>query len=185
MFRGAFLNTQPIPDDSPSGRRGPVVPWSWPRGARVLLGILSMVVSMVLTIVSRDVRPSDEPLPAIPDLVLDPNTAPPRALTALPHIGPALVQRLVEARNERPFASLDDLGDRIRGIGPVTLARIAPYLHIEAASLSGPTSENLATSEGVKPGRKRKASLRKPMRMAMPAPTPLPSRLAAVPELGR
>jgi competence protein ComEA len=65
-----------------------------------------------------------------PKLILDPNTAPPEILTALPGLGPGLVRNWIAAREERPFRSLDDLERRVRGIGPATLARIAPYLEI-------------------------------------------------------
>ena len=63
----------------------------------------------------------------IPALRLDPNTVPPEVLTALPRIGPALVDRWVEAREERPFRSLDDVRGRVRGLGPATFERIAPF----------------------------------------------------------
>lgn len=139
MFRSASLNTHPLESGPPTERRGSVVPWSWPTGARVLLASLAMAVALGLTTASRDIRTSTEPIAAPPELVLDPNSAPPRALAALPHIGPALASRLVEARTERPFSSLDDLRNRVRGVGPVTLARIAPYLQVD--EVSGRTPE--------------------------------------------
>ncbi len=63
----------------------------------------------------------------IPALRLDPNTVPPEVLTALPRMGPALVDRWVEAREERPFRSLEDVRGRVRGLGPATFDQIAPY----------------------------------------------------------
>lgn len=65
-----------------------------------------------------------------PKLILDPNTAPPELLMALPGLGPGLIRNWVEARDERPFETLDDIERRVRGIGPATLNRIAPYLQI-------------------------------------------------------
>lgn len=46
------------------------------------------------------------------------NTASQAELAALPGIGPAIAQRIVAARAERPFVSLEDLDQRVKGIGP-------------------------------------------------------------------
>jgi competence protein ComEA len=49
-------------------------------------------------------------------------------LAELPEIGPTLAQRIVESRSEAgPFVDHDDL-QRVRGIGPLTLERMRPYL---------------------------------------------------------
>jgi Helix-hairpin-helix motif len=178
MFRGASLNTQPIDGDPPMERQGWFVPWSWPAGSRVLLACLAMAVAWVLSTADRNVRPSSEPLTRPPELVLDPNTAPLHALAALPHIGPALANRLHEARTERPFTSLDDLKDRVRGVGPVTLAQIAPYLKVDMEP--GFNSKTLIASEGRQPARKPKTSRRKTIRSIQPAPMSDPPRLAAI-----
>ena len=51
---------------------------------------------------------------------MDINRADPNELVRLPRIGPVTAQRIVAARRERPFSSLEDLG-RVPGIGPATL----------------------------------------------------------------
>lgn len=61
-------------------------------------------------------------------------------LSQLPGIGEALARRIVESREaEGPYADLDRL-ERVRGIGPKTLARIKPYLRPipPAAEVAGP-----------------------------------------------
>jgi competence protein ComEA len=49
-------------------------------------------------------------------------------LAVLPEIGPTLAQRIVESRQTAgPFVDHEDLR-RVRGIGPLTLERLRPYL---------------------------------------------------------
>lgn len=68
---------------------------------------------------------------------LDVNRASAAQLEALPGIGPALAGRILEDRERRgPFASAADLG-RVRGIGPVTLRKIEPYLIFRTAQEEG------------------------------------------------
>jgi competence protein ComEA len=62
-------------------------------------------------------------------LRIDPNTAPLAVLETLPRIGPAMAGRIIEVR---PFADLDDLDRRVRGIGPATRAALAPHLWFES-----------------------------------------------------
>jgi competence protein ComEA len=57
------------------------------------------------------------------------NRASAAELRNLPGIGPTLSQRIVEARAQRPFASVDELR-RVRGIGPKTLEKLRPYARI-------------------------------------------------------
>src|SRR5262245_34923391 len=122
-------------DTSPRRRR--VVRWILPEGARVLLAGLVTLAALGLALSSRARCPGSDSALRAPDLVLEPNTAPLRALEVLPHVGSGLANRLVEARIERPFTSLQDLRDRVRGMGDITLARIAPHLRFSAASRSG------------------------------------------------
>jgi competence ComEA-like helix-hairpin-helix protein len=56
---------------------------------------------------------------------IDVNRADEEVLQGLPGVGPALARRIVEARQNKPFRSIDDLV-RVRGIGPATLSRLRP-----------------------------------------------------------
>jgi competence protein ComEA len=67
-----------------------------------------------------------EPLSA--KFLVDINKAEWPELAELPEIGPTLAQRIVEMRaTDGPYRDHDDLR-RVRGIGPLTLERIRPYL---------------------------------------------------------
>lgn len=104
--------------------------WGWTTAARGLLAVLAMIGAVGLLAVA----PGDtEPVAEIPPLVVDPNTAPPEVLAALPKLGPALVAGIVAARNEAPFRSLEELDARVPRIGPATIAALRPYLRIAPA----------------------------------------------------
>jgi len=60
---------------------------------------------------------------------IDVNRADEEALQELPGVGPALARRIVKARQDRPFRSVEDLV-RVRGIGPATLSRLRPRVTI-------------------------------------------------------
>ncbi|MBI4643294.1 MAG: helix-hairpin-helix domain-containing protein [Deltaproteobacteria bacterium] len=65
-------------------------------------------------------------------LALDLNRATAGDLEALPGIGPVLAQRILDFRQQHgPFKTIDDL-EQVSGIGPQKLARIKPYVFIEA-----------------------------------------------------
>ena len=60
------------------------------------------------------------------------NTASARLLTQLPGIGPKKAEAVVAYRAEHgAFATVEDL-QRVRGIGPKTVAKLAPMLFVEA-----------------------------------------------------
>jgi competence protein ComEA len=63
----------------------------------------------------------------LPTEPIDVNHATAAELRRLPGIGPALSQRILSAREERPFNSVEDLR-RVRGIGVKTLERLRPYI---------------------------------------------------------
>jgi hypothetical protein len=103
--------------------------WGWTIPARVLLTVMAGILSMGLFAISR--RGVGPPPAPVADLVVDPNSAPPEVLMALPRLGPVLVGRIVAERREAPFSSLADLDARVRGIGPATVEALRPYLRIE------------------------------------------------------
>lgn len=102
--------------------------WGWTAPVRGLL-IVSTVVSAIWLLMVAP-RPEGAPVP-VPPLVVDPNTAPPQVLLALPRLGPSLVGRIVAAREEAPFRSIDDLDARVRGLGPATIKALRPHLRID------------------------------------------------------
>lgn len=142
---GANRSNAPTPP-----RRRRVFPWYWPASSRLLLAVIALAAG--LDLLWNSWGASSGPAQSGPPLlVLDPNTAPPQTLEVLPQIGPKLAGRIVEARTERPFASLEDLRDRVRGIGPITLARLAPHLHIEPLSTPS-TPEVVQAAKAAIPG---------------------------------
>ncbi len=64
--------------------------------------------------------------------VVDLNRAGPEELRTLPGVGPALADRIVRHRRERPFQVVDDVL-RVRGIGPATLERIRSRVRVGGA----------------------------------------------------
>jgi competence protein ComEA len=100
------------------------------------LAVLAMTLSLGLLVATLG-RPSERS-GGIPELRIDPNTAPAGVLEALPRIGPAIGSRIVEARRDAPFRDLDDLDRRVRGVGPATIAGIRPYLRFDSSTTGDP-----------------------------------------------
>jgi competence protein ComEA len=63
---------------------------------------------------------------------IDVSTADASQLMRLPGIGPVLSQRILDERARKPFQSVADLR-RVKGIGPKTLEKIAPFITVPAA----------------------------------------------------
>ena len=80
------------------------------------------------TVPATDARAWDAALASARQI--DINTATVAELERLPLIGPALAARIVADREAQgPFATAEDLA-RVKGIGPKTLAHLAPYLTV-------------------------------------------------------
>lgn len=69
-------------------------------------------------------------------LPFDPNLADAATLETLPGIGVVRAAAIVRERERGRFESVEDLL-RVRGIGPATLARIAPLLAVKSAPEAG------------------------------------------------
>jgi hypothetical protein len=113
-----------------------------------------------------------------PALKLDPNTAPPQVLGALPQVGSTLVRQLILARQDQPFTSLEDLQDRVRGVGPATLEHIAPFLRLESAIGVGRVNGQ-ATSRAGGRFKKPRTTARNRPRSPESDPRPAPAQLVA------
>jgi len=53
------------------------------------------------------------------------NRASAQDLDAIKGIGPVMVERIVAARQQRPFSDWNDFSARVRGVGPATAARLS------------------------------------------------------------
>ncbi|NBO91008.1 MAG: hypothetical protein EBV06_01635 [Planctomycetia bacterium] len=74
---------------------------------------------------------SIRPLPIVPGPI-DLNTSNESRLSAIPGIGRELARRIVAYRDSNgAYKAVDDLR-RVSGIGPATLERLRPFLHVEA-----------------------------------------------------
>ncbi len=146
-------------DHEPGAPQQHTVAETWPVEARLLLAVAVVTLAIGLLTVCQDCGSSSRNAFAVaPILVLDPNSAPPQVLEALPTLGPTLVRRWVVARAERRFSSLADARRRVRGLGPASLAQIAPYLRFEprpdpptddyaGADAASPSGESIKTAD--------------------------------------
>ena len=65
---------------------------------------------------------------------IDINQATAAELQRLPGVGPKRAQLIIEERQKRPFASIEELR-RVSGIGAKTLERLRPYITVENGPL--------------------------------------------------
>jgi competence ComEA-like helix-hairpin-helix protein len=57
------------------------------------------------------------------------NTASAEELQQLPHIGPTISARILQAREQRPFQSVDELR-HVKGIGPKIMDELRPFVKV-------------------------------------------------------
>ena len=137
----------------------------WPDGTRGVLAATVIAAALGLAVGSRGLDPTPgETIVGAPKLKLDLNTAPPQVLGVLPKVGPSLVREFVRARADRPLTSMEDARRRVRGLGPVTLDQIGPYVRLE--TVAGLRPDKITSSDGDRPGRRPRAARRKIARAA-------------------
>jgi competence protein ComEA len=105
-------------------------PTGWGRPRRLLIGSIVAALAIALrALPGLGEAPADAPPPA--SIAVPANDAPARVLLALPNLGPTRVERIVEARRDRPFDSIDDLAQRVKGVGPTTAEGLVPCLRFD------------------------------------------------------
>ena len=102
----------------------------------LLVGLAAGMIT-VATLAPSPVVPDD--IPPASRSSIDPNLAPWWELTVLPRIGETTARRIVGFRRAAAQADRDRLSPpvfrgpadltQVHGIGPKTVARVAPYLH--------------------------------------------------------
>jgi Helix-hairpin-helix motif len=151
-----------------------VMRWVWPAGTRGVLAVLVIAAALGLVGASQSLPGVGAPIVPAPDLRIDVNTVPPTVLGTLPHFGQTLVRHIIAARDTRPIESLEDAGSRVRGLGPVTLAQIGPYLRFEPAV--GPGGEDsggdMADGPAAKPAAPRKKTPARSRKKKLAPPQP-------------
>lgn len=117
-------------------------------------------------------------------LAVDANTATQDELQTVRGVGPALSARIVEARRAKPFADLEDLKARVRGIGDANLRRmreaglrVGPSGRVDQVQtfVGQPAADGARrgrSAPGTSPARKSSASI-------SPAPNSLAGQLPA------
>ncbi|MDY7013879.1 MAG: DUF655 domain-containing protein [Cyanobacteriota bacterium] len=84
---------------------------------KAVLG-LPVTVQQKIEAQQRDCPQISAPTRSPSSAIVNLNTATQAELEALPGIGPQLAQRIIAARQQRPFTSLDDFDERVSGVGP-------------------------------------------------------------------
>jgi competence protein ComEA len=103
---------------------------------------------------------------------IDLNRAGRPELLQIPGVGESLAQRIEDRRREHgPFRSVDELTE-VRGVGPATLARVRPWVRVDAAAAddateppprAAPRTRTATNSESPRAPSKKEANLKQPI----------------------
>jgi competence ComEA-like helix-hairpin-helix protein len=115
----------------------------WFRGC-VLAGIAGWAAVLVLSV--NFYRAHQRPFLDVPPERINPNTASVASLVRLPGIGKARAMDIIDYRDHQPnepvFQSPQDL-EKIRGIGPKTAEKLAPWLMFNAKDATVASDANV------------------------------------------
>jgi competence protein ComEA len=105
-------------------------PWGWEVPQRRALALMTALgaIALLLGPLPFALDPAASPPPS--GVEVDLNSAPTMVLLALPGLGPSRVERILAARADRPFDSLEDVERRVKGIGPATIGGIRPWARV-------------------------------------------------------
>jgi competence protein ComEA len=78
------------------------------------------------------------------EMKMDLNTVTAEDLDLVPGIGPSMARKIIEEREKNgPFSSFDDVDERVKGVGPSTIMKLAPYV-----TVGGAATERVGEVEG-------------------------------------
>jgi competence ComEA-like helix-hairpin-helix protein len=130
----------------------------WPPAAQVAAVLVLILGGAALGWTAYQHRQLPGGESAINDYVIDLNQANHAELLQLPGVGDSLASRIEAYRKSHgPFESVQELR-KVRGIGPVTLTRLSPYVGTSKSPGTGPSGAQSASGEN------SKASTRPPPR---------------------
>lgn len=109
---------------------------------RAAVAILAVVGLTTLSLALAQPTASDPP-PLEIALRINPNTASPAELQLLPRIGPAMAEAIIDYRDSMPAPAFREVNDlqKVHRIGPLTAARLEPYLSFDLFAETSTTEE--------------------------------------------
>lgn len=119
------------------------------RSAQLALAFLLGIVSALLGVKlwhGRQTRPLDDSLTSY-SYRIDLNRATANEISQLPRVGPALANRIVEAR---PFATINDI-NRVPGLGPMTREMVLPHVTVGTPMPGDASSSTVKSGKGDQP----------------------------------
>jgi competence ComEA-like helix-hairpin-helix protein len=125
---------------------GHAIRWASERGAAP--GEAFLMPGLERSAATHRAVSADAGRPLGPGERINPDSAPPAELARLPGIGMRLAKEIAADRELRgPFGSPEALA-RVRGIGPVTVARLEPHLRFAGTGAAPPGRLNVNTATG-------------------------------------